>query len=32
MKWVSEWLDLTAFLGTGDSKVHIVHIYKEVQQ
>ena len=25
-KWVSEWLDLTAFLGTADSEVHIVHI------
>ena len=23
---VSEWLNLTAFLGTEDSKVHIVHI------
>ena len=23
---MSEWLNLTAFLGTGDSKVHIVHI------
>ena len=22
----SEWLDLMAFLGTSDSKVHIVHI------
>ena len=25
-KWVSEWLDLTAFLGTADSEVHIVNI------
>ena len=25
-KWVSEWLNLTAFLGTADSGVHIVHI------
>ena len=24
--WVREWLDLTAFLGTVDSKVHISHI------
>ena len=24
-KWVSEWLNLTAFLGTADSEVHIVH-------
>ena len=23
---VSKWLDLTAFLGTSDSKVHIAHI------
>ena len=26
LKWVSEWLNLTAFLGTADSKVYIVHI------
>ena len=25
-KWVSEWLNLMAFLGTADSEVHIVHI------
>ena len=25
-QWVSEWLDLTAFLGTADSEIHIVHI------
>ena len=25
-EWVSEWLNLTAFLGTTDSQVHIVHI------
>ena len=25
-EWVSEWLNLTAFLGTADSAVHIVHI------
>ena len=25
-QWVSEWFDLTTFLGTADSKVHIVHI------
>ena len=26
LPWVSEWLNLTNFLGTVDSKVHIVHI------
>ena len=26
MEWVSELLNLTAFLGTADSEVHIVHI------
>ena len=25
-KWTGEWLNLMAFLGTADSKVHIVHI------
>ena len=25
-EWVSEWLSLTAFLGTGDIGVHVVHI------
>ena len=25
-EWMSEWLNLTAFLGTANSKVHIVHI------
>ena len=26
MSYVSEWLDLTVFLGTADSEVHIVHV------
>ena len=25
-RWLSEWLNLTAFLGTGDSEAHIVHV------
>ena len=25
IEWVSEWLNLTAFMGTADSEVHIVH-------
>ena len=25
-EWVSEWLNLTAFLQTADSEAHIVHI------
>ena len=25
-EWVSEWLNLMAFLGTSDSEVHVVHI------
>ena len=29
LAWLSEWLNLTAFLGTADSKVHIVHISHE---
>ena len=24
--WLSEWLNLTTFLGTANSEVHIVHI------
>ena len=27
-KWVSEWFNLTAFLGTADSEVHIYSPYK----
>ena len=27
---VSEWIDLTAFLGTADSEVHIVHINRVI--
>ena len=27
---VSEWLNLTAFLGTADSEVHLVHTVKPV--
>ena len=29
-QWVSEWLDLTVFLWTVDSKVHIVHISRVI--
>ena len=29
LPWLSEWLNLTAFLGTADSEVHIVHISQE---
>ena len=28
--WVSEWLNLTAFLGTAYSEVHIVHISRVI--
>ena len=30
IKWVSEWLNLAAFLGTVDSEVHIVHISRVI--
>ena len=30
MQGVSEWLNLTAFLGTADSEVHIVHISRVI--
>ena len=29
LHWLSEWVNLTAFLGTADSEVHIVHISHE---
>ena len=28
--WMSEWLHLTAFLGTADGEVHIVHISRVI--
>ena len=29
-RWVSEWLNLTAFLGTVDSEVHLVHMSRVI--
>ena len=29
-EWVSEWLNLTAFLGTVDSEVHLVHMSRVI--
>ena len=29
LPWLSDWLNLTAFLGTADSEVHMVHISHE---
>ena len=29
-EWVSDWLNVTAFLGTADHEVHIVHVSRVI--